>query len=323
VQQELKRLYVLIILSILLLISACSNVDQTPQTKNGQLLIYTSIYPIQFLTEEIGGKHVVVENLIPPGSDAHTFEPDSQTMMQIARGDAFVYTGVGLEGFVTKLEKSLQNEKVKFYKAANGINLPDVEESDHGDHEDEGLDTSDEENHADVDPHIWLDPLYTIEMAENIKSDLISLKPDAKADFEKNYEQLKEALLALHHDFTKISNQAASKEVIVSHAAYGYWEKRYGISQIAISGLSPNQEPTQKGLKEIIEKAREHNIKYIMFEKNVSSKVAEVVRAQIGAEILYLSNLESLTQEQVEQNETYLTVMKNNVETLKRALEVE
>lgn len=279
----------------------------------GQLLIYTTIYPIQFLTSEIGAEHVVVKNLIPPGSDAHSFEPDSQTMMDIARGNAFIYTGVGMENFAEKVQNSLENEKVKFYEAAKGIDIP---VSNVGEHEEE----TEHHDHGNVDPHIWLDPLYTLDMAENIKEDLIALKPDAKDEFEKNFAGLKEELLSLHQHFEEVTSSAKSKEFVVSHAAYGYWEKRYRLKQIAISGLSPNQEPSQKDLKEIIEKAKSDNIHYIMFEKNVNTKVAKVVQEQIGADVLYLYNLESLTPEQMEDNETYLSLMKENIKSLQKAL---
>jgi zinc transport system substrate-binding protein len=113
-----------------------------------------------------------------------------------------------------------------------------------------------------------------------------------------------------------------TKYLLVTHAAYGYWEQRYGLEQIGISGLSPTQEPSQKELTEVIEESKEHNLKYVIFEQNVSSKVAEVIQKEIGAETLQLHNLEAATKEDIQNHEDYFSLMKKNLETIKKAIGV-
>src|SRR5690606_29054524 len=114
--------------------------------------------------------------------------------------------------------------------------------------------------------------------------------------------------------------QSSKKEILVSHAAYGYWESRYGIKQISISGLSPSNEPTQKDLKNIINTAKEHNIKFVIFEQNLTSKIAEVVKKEINAQSLTLHNLESVTAEDIKNGADYISIMRQNLETLNKAL---
>src|SRR5699024_164255 len=100
------------------------------------------------------------------------------------------------------------------------------------------------------------------------------------------------------------------------HAAFGYWEERYGIEQIAINGLSSSSEPSQKDLTKIIEQAREHNLDYIIFEQNSSNRVSEIIQDHIGAEALTIHNLAVLTYQDIENEENYHSLIGYNLEIL-------
>ncbi|WP_428911927.1 metal ABC transporter solute-binding protein, Zn/Mn family [Niallia sp. Krafla_26] len=175
-------------------------------------------------------------------------------------------------------------------------------------------------DHGDFDPHVWLDPYRSITLAENIKNTLVELKPDAREEFEKNYESLKAELEKLDEEFHQLVDSKNNPEMIVSHAAYGYWEEVYGIQQVPVAGLSPSDEPSQRDLEEIIKLAEEKQINYILFEQNVTPKVAEIIRKEINGEPLYLHNLESLTEEDRQNGEDYFSLMRKNLATLDKAL---
>ncbi|WP_191560514.1 metal ABC transporter substrate-binding protein [Metabacillus idriensis] len=340
-------------------IAGCAGNEQNAE-KDGKLKVYTTIFPLQDFTKKIGGDAVEIESIYPANADAHTFEPTTKDMVDMAEADAFIYSGVGLEGFAEKATETLQAEKVKIIKAGEGIELADSshdensDEEGHDEHTDEEThdehaneeghdehadqeahdehaneeghdehadqEAHDEHEHGDKDPHIWLDPALSIQIAENIKNGLSELDPESKAEFEKNFKALKADLEALDADYKETIEAADKKEILVSHAAYGYWEERYGIEQISVLGLSPTQEPSQKQLQSIIETAKEHNMKYIIFENNVNSKISDIVQAEIGAESLTLSNLESISEEDAKNSEDYFSLMKRNLETLKTAL---
>ena len=307
------------ILSIALILTGCNGQENTQQ-EDEYLTIYTTIYPLEDFASKIGGDLVDVKSVYPPNTDAHTFEPTPRTMTQIADADAFIYTGVGLEGFVDAAIKTLSNEHVQLIEASSGIELSGTADN----HEQESDDAHDEDEHHDehdTDPHIWIDPVLSVSLAENIKEALVELKPESAEIFEANFNNLKEELMALDNEFTTTVKNASHPEILVSHAAYGYWERRYGIEQISVAGLSPSQEPSQKQLQYIIETAKEHDIQYVIFEQNVTGKVAEVVQKEIGAEALTLHNLESLTDEDINNNEDYFSLMRSNLEVLKKAME--
>ncbi|AKS39327.1 adhesin [Anoxybacillus gonensis] len=326
---KLRAMLTIILASTLTLFGCNKQDENAPTTREGKdnpLIIYTTVYPLQDFTEKIGGKHVQVESVYPPGVDVHTYEPTAKTMQQIAEADAFIYIGQGMEGFVDRITKTLEHERVKFVAATENMELLSANDT-HGDehaHENEdehAHENEDEHAHGDVDPHVWLDPIYSIEMAETIKQTLVELKPEAKDDFEQNFASLKQQLEQLDQQFQQLMKEAKRKDILVAHAAYGYWEKRYGLKQISVTGLSPTNEPSQKQLTSIIKQAKEHNIQYIFFEQNVTSKIAEVVKNEIGADVLILHNLEARTNDDIANNKDYFAIMHDNISALKKALQ--
>lgn len=316
-----------ILLSLLLIISAffmgCSKESDAAKPQSGMITVYTTIFPLKDFAEKIGGNYVDVQAIYPAGADSHTYEPSQKQTVNIAKADLFVYNGAELEPFVDKLEASLKKEKVTIVNASEGLPLitSSEEEEGHEAEEEHGAEHEEtEEHHHDQDPHVWLDPSLAARQAEAIKNALVKLQPAHKDEFEKNYEVLKKRLSDLDKEFQTMVNNAETKEVLVSHAAYGYWEHRYGIKQIAIAGLSASQEPSQKKLIEIAKLAKEHQIKYILFETFATPKVAEVVQKETGTKILRLNHLATISEEDAKQNKDYITLMKENLETLKKAM---
>lgn len=296
--------------------------------ENSQLTIYTTVYPLQYFTEVIGGDSVQVETIYPPGSDEHTFDPSQQDMMALADSDLFFYVGLGLEGFVEKAKSALRNEEVTMVATGDPLlateafaSQPADTEHSEEDHADTDTHTAnDGHRHGDIDPHVWIDPVYAKEMALSIKEALIAELPEKEEEFTKNYESLAQKLDTLNEQFTEVISQAKNKEMIVSHAAYGYWESRYGLEQISVSGLSTSSEPSQKDLEHIIDTAREKDLNYIFFEQNVSSKITEIVQDEIGAEPLVLHNLSTRTDDDIKNNRDYFTIMEDNLQSLKIGL---
>lgn len=305
----LKRFRIIIsLLFITTIIAGCSSTSSEQNNQAG-MTIYTSIYPIQYATERIGGETVHVESVYPPGVDAHTYEPTTKEMTSIAGGDAFIYLGAGMEGFAESAAGALKSEDVAMIELGKHEELFHTEKE-HAD---------DEHSHGDYNPHIWLDPIRMIDMSNIIKAKLIELNPDNKELYSKNFKALKKDLLTLDKQFHETLQSKDNKEILVSHAAYGYWEERYGIEQIAISGLSSSDEPSQKELTQIIDKAKEDNINYVIFEQNGSDRVSKIIQEQIGAKALQIHNLSVLTEDDIKNDEDYFSLMKHNLKVLDKA----
>ena len=319
-----------------LILSGCGNtetVNKSDDKKDEETLtVYTTIYPLEDFTKKIGGEFVEVQSIYPPNVDAHNYEPSTKEMTTLADSDLFIYTGAGIEGFAEKATEALKKEDVQIVKAAEGIDLIESSHSAEEHHDDENGHSEEDEHaeseahaeeghdHGDLDPHVWLDPVLSIDLANNIKNSLSELMPEHATEFETNFNQLKNELEKLDQEFKTTIESSKTKNLLVSHAAYGYWEKRYGIETIAITGLSPTQEPTQKELQAIIEESTEHNIHYVIFEQNVSPKIAKIIQEEIGAKSLTLHNLEAVTEENIKQKDDYFSIMRKNLETIKTVL---
>ncbi|WP_208590624.1 metal ABC transporter solute-binding protein, Zn/Mn family [Gracilibacillus suaedae] len=351
---------ILSILFLLLGCNAEENSQANQQeSENDTLQIYSTLYSLAYFTEEIGGEFVEVETILPPGSDPHNFEPTSKMMVDIAEGDMFLYNGANLEAYAEQIEEALVGEDVLMLEAAKGVSLVEHvhgneaeehsheeehaheedehsheeehvhEEDDHSheeeqEHEEEDAHEEDEahdHDHGDEDPHLWLDPIRAIELARNIKDGLIELNPKQEETFEANFRDLEEGLIALDDEFHQQLESAPNNEILVTHAAYGYWEQSYGIEQIAISGVSPSEEPSQKQLEGILDRVENNNIQYLLFEQNIEPKVAEVIQAETNVESLQLHNLSILTDEDIENGETYFSLMERNLDVLTEAVD--
>lgn len=318
------------LLLVFTFLTGCGSTQDTESASNKDTLtIYTTVFPLEDFTKKIGGKYVDVTSIYPPGVDAHSFEPTAKTMVDIANSDALIYTGIGIEGFMEASSDSLEKEQVKIIKVAEGLAEESHEEEEHHEEDHESHEEHDHEHesshedghdHGDHDPHVWLDPVLSIKIADSIYHALAELKPEGEAEFKANYTKLKAELEKLDQDFKETIEHSAKKEILVSHAAYGYWESRYGIEQISVTGLSPTNEPTQKDLQEIIETAKKHQIKYVIIEQNLSTKMSDTVKKEINADTLILRNLESITEQDAENGEDYFSLMRKNLETLKTAL---
>lgn len=296
---------------LLMTLSACG---QEATDKNNTLTVYTTVYPLKFFTEQIGGNYVNVESIYPNGGDEHTFEPTQKDFIKLADSDLFFYIGFGLEGFVSKAKTTLKKENVKMVAIGEKVQIPKVDE----DHEEE---SNDEHDHLEgINPHLWLDPIYCIEMAEFIKDELIKNNPENKKVFESNFTELKNKLVKLDESFRKVVETSKTKEFLVSHAAFSYWETRYGLKQIHVLGLSTTDEPSQKQLKNLIDLAKKHQLKSILVEQNVSKKIPEIVKKEINGESLPIHNLAILSDTDIKNGEDYFSISEKNVAGLKMAL---
>ena len=323
---------------LLMFLAGCGNAEEADtagDTENTaadeKIEIYTTVYPLTYFTERIGGELVDVQSIYPPGSNEHTFEPTQQDMIRMAEADLLFYIGLGLEGFIDSAKKTLTNENVEFVATAESIpeaDLADGQAHDHGegteeDHGHDHAEGTEEEHHDDheVDPHVWISPVLSQQIAESIKDELVAHDSENAEEYEANYEQLIGELEELDTSFRNMADAAEQKTFFVSHSAFGYWAKTYDLNQVAVAGLNSQDEPSQQELVGIVNQARELDIQYIAFEQNISSRLTEVIQKEIGAEAVQLHNLSVLTQEEVDAGETYFSLMERNIELMEEILQ--
>lgn len=297
-----------------LLFAACGNTNKEADKKE-DLTIVTTFYPIYDFTKEIVGDEGNVKLLIPAGTEPHDFEPSAKERAEISDADVFVYNSSDMEFFVDSLKGSVDSKQTLMIEAAKGIDRLESQEADEHEESEEGHDHAHE-----YDPHVWLDPVLAIKEVRTIAGELGEKYPDKKEIFTKNADAYIKKLEALDQKYSEELKNATNRTFVTQHAAFAYLANQYNLEQVAISGVSPDQEPTPSRLAELKEFVKKNNIKVIYFEENASSKVAETLSNETGVKLEVLNPLESLTNEQIKAGENYISVMEKNLEALKESI---
>ncbi|WP_342439531.1 metal ABC transporter substrate-binding protein [Paenibacillus sp. FSL L8-0436] len=316
-----------------------------------KLDIKVSFYPMYEFTKNVAGELADVEVLVPAGMEPHDWEPTAQDMAKITDADVLVYNGAGMEGWVEQVLDSASGSKMVTVEASKGLEIREgsEEEADahsheheeaghageahdheHGEagHAEEAHDHEEGEhaeeghahNHGGLDPHVWLAPELAIQEVRTIEAALSAASPANSAAFKANAEAYIAKLEALHQEFQDGLKDTKRKDFITQHAAFGYLAEAYGLTQVPIAGLSPEQEPSAAQMAGIVEFAKAHDVKTIFFETLVSSSVADTIAQEIGAKAAVLNPIEGLTDEDRSNNLDYIGIMRQNLEALKTAL---
>ena len=277
--------------------------------KSDKLQIVTTFYPMKAFTEQIVGKEADVSVLVKPGVEPHDFEPSAKDVAAIQNSDAFVYNNENLETWVKKTTQDMKN--VDVIKASEGILLLPGSN--------EGGDEAGHEGHTHAyDPHVWLAPSLAIKEVETIRDQLIKKFPQKKAIFTKNSDAYLSKLKALDQAYKDGLSNAKQKNFVTQHAAFAYLALEYGLNQVSVSGINPETEPSASRLKELKAYVDKNDIHYIYFEENASDKVAKTLAEEAGVKTLPLNPLESLTQDQEDAGEDYISVMTENLKNLEK-----
>jgi len=318
-----KKLFVLPV-GIALLLSGCGGNDgktsggasHAPASADSgrKLKVVTTFYPMYEFARQVAGDHADVVALIPPGAEPHDWEPSAKDMASIKEADVFVYNGI-VEGWAEQALSSAANDKRIAVEASKGIELmeglPEEEEDGH-DREGEGGPVP--------DPHVWLDPVLAQQEVAAIEAAFERADPAHKEDYKKNADAYIAKLKNLDEEYREGLKDVKHQAFVTQHAAFGYLAKRYGLTQVPIAGLSPDQEPSPDQMADIVKFAKDHQVKTIFFETLVDPQVAQTIADEIGATTDVLNPLEGLTDEDKKNNLDYIGIMKNNLEALKKAL---
>ncbi|HHY78316.1 MAG TPA: zinc ABC transporter solute-binding protein [Clostridiales bacterium] len=309
----MKKIVMLVLIIAAIFAATSCTYDASDKTLNegeaDKLKIYTSFYPMYFITKEIAKDKADVMNMIPAGVEPHDWEPTLKTMTELQKSDLFIYNGAGMERWADRVIGNLDKNKTLVVEASRGIELIGSEDG----HEDD--------DHGDYDPHVWVSPVNLKKEALNVLNALIEKDKENEQFYRDNYEKLAASLMKLDADIRDAVKNFRSNIIVTSHEAFGYFAKEYGLTQIPIRGVSPQQEPSPAKIIEIVKLCRENNVKYIFVEKFVNPKYSETIAREIGGEVLTLNAAHGLTEEEEKAGKDYISIMYENLENLKKALE--
>ncbi|MFY1582933.1 metal ABC transporter substrate-binding protein [Micromonospora sp. WMMD734] len=273
--------------------------------------VVAAFYPLQFVAERVGGDAVTVTNLAKPGAEPHDLELNPRQVGQVSEAELVFY----LKGFQPAVDEAVaQNAADRAFDVTTVAPLRDATA---GGHDHEGEDGHAEEENGGKDPHLWLDPTRLATVADKLAERLGSVDPDRAADYTGRARTLHGELEKLDTEYAAGLKTCQRREIVVSHAAFGYLTERYQLEQIGLTGLTPDTEPAPQRLAEVAREAREHGATTIFFETLVSPKVAETIAAEVGAKTAVLDPIEGLS---ADGGGDYLSVMRTNLTTLRTAL---
>lgn len=290
--KKMKMIFIIFVVGIAL--SACS----LTSNNNEKLNVKVQVWALQYLVSEIGKEHVDVSLAVTSG-DAHHKEPTQKEIADLAKSKLFFYVGFGDVGVEAKeLMKSTNDESGKNVDVASQL---------------EGISVGEEK-----DPHVWLSPKQMLKMAEVVKQQLIEKKSDKKAEFEKNYEELKTKLTALDQKLTIMFSNKTRKTILVEHAAYGYMARDYQFKQHGLaenhnhdhehegggqSGEHAELSPAQ--IEHLKEEVKENNLSILFGDSQNQSEETEKVAKELGVKVEKVSTLETLSTEEAKKD--YIT----------------
>jgi zinc transport system substrate-binding protein len=313
-------------LAALLAIGLAGCAGGTESEADGRLNVVTTIYPLYFLASEIGGEKAHVVNLIPAGVEPHDWSPKSKELQLASKAQVFLYNGAGLEGWTEDFLSGLGDERpLMAVEASRGITLLEGSGAAHShggfeDHQEEEHEDADH-HHLNIDPHTWVSPRSMLVMAGNVRDAFVEADRANEAYYEKRYDDLKNRLEVLDRKFSESLAPFAGQEIVVSHQAFGYLARDYGLRQVAVMGLSPDAEPRAQDLLGIIQFMKEKQIRAVFFEELGTNALAERIAKETGAQTLVLNPAEGLTPEQEKTGDNYLTLMERNLQNLLKALQ--
>jgi len=276
----------------LLAVTACGGPSEAPSSSGPRVI--AAFYPLAFVAQEVAGSSASVTNLSPPGVEPHDLELAPDQVRALSEADLVVYLGRGFQPAVEDIVVELEDEATLDALEGQEELLPD-------------------------DPHVWLDPQRLGRIADTVAARLAQVDPDEAQIYENHAAALNERLDGLDRDYGAALKNCERDELVVSHEAFGYLASRYGLEQVAVSGIDPESEPSPGRLAEVAEFARNNGVTTIFFEEQVSPDLAEVLAEESGAATEVLDPLEFPPDD----SSDYLDVMRDNLAAITEALNCE
>ena len=288
------------VLPVVTLLAACGDGGQADGTR-----VVAAFYPFAYVAEQVGGDHVDVENLTSVGGEPHDLELKPRQVADVQTADLVVYQ----RGFQSAVDAAVDQAGRSDEDLLDVAEV--VEHHEEGEHEDDGHD------HEGADPHTWLDPQTMVTVTREVAQRLSDADPEHADAFAANADRLVSELEQLDHDFEAGLKTCRSRTIVTSHAAFHYLAERYDLTQVPIAGLDPSNEPSPAQLADISDLVDREKITTIFTEELVSPAIADTLARETGATTATLDPVEGLGNDTAD--ETYLTLMRRNLDAIRKA----
>jgi zinc transport system substrate-binding protein len=301
-----------IIASIIVLSNSNVSPSVNPQSGPTKLKVAASFFPLYEFARNVGGNKAEVYSFLPIGNEPHSWEPSIQQIEGLKGTKLFIYNGAGMEAYLSQFMTSGEFANVTFVKASDGITLLKADSAE---------DDKEILAQGGMDPHVWNDPIYAEKEVTNIKNAMQKADPVNTQYYEDNANAYLAKLAALDSSI-KTGLSHCNKDTFVSfHNAFNYFSNRYGVHDVWITGIAPEQDVPPQDIEKVIQIAKDKGVKVIFSEDLVDPRLANTLASEVGAQVLVLSPLEGINQTEQQEGKTYLDKWYENLHNLRTALE--
>ena len=277
-----------------------------------KIKVAASFFPLYEFAKNVGGDKAEVYSFLPIGNEPHSWEPSIQQIEELKGTQLFIYNGAGMEAYVSKFMSSGEFPNMTFTKATEGITLLKADSAE---------DDKEILAQGGMDPHVWNDPILAEQEVTNIKNALEKADPTNTQYYENNANAYITKLAALDNSI-KSGLLHCKKDTFVSfHNAFNYFSNRYGVHDVWITGIAPEEDVPPQDIQKIIQIAKDKDVKVIFSEDLVDPRLANTLADEVGAQVLVLSPLEGINQTEQQEGITYLDKWYQNLHNLRIALE--
>lgn len=299
------RKYASLLLALCLLLTACS---AGAESEGEPLRVVATDFPCYDLARQVLGSDASLTLLIRPGMDTHTYEPTPADAKAVYEADVLIYIGGTSDAWVEDMLADAPG--VAAVRMMDSVQPLEEAHAEHG-HED-----------ISYDEHIWTSPVNMRAMLSSVEEALCAADPDGASTYRANAEAYDAQLVQLDQTFRDLVSGAARTELIFADRfPFLYFAREYGLSYVsAFSGCSEEAQPSVQAVAALIDAVEQDGVPVIYVIEMSTGDVARAVAEQTGAEIVEMHSCQSVTGEEFEAGETYLSLMTRNVEALRKGL---
>ncbi len=296
---------------------------ETTIKNTNKIQIVATLFPQYDFAKHIVGDKANVKLLLNSGVETHNYEPTAKDMITILDdSDIFLYTGTKLEPWTESIIKNLEETDCNIVDISENINLITIEEFEEKHLNSEII--SEEHNHEEhhheeiYDGHIWLSPTNSIIMLNNILESICKIDPKNADYYKANAEQYKNQILEIDNEFKELAKNSSRNEIAVGgEFAYSYLVEEYGMNFVSVyTNCGEGEDPSIAKVKSVIDYINNHKLPIVYYEELSEGTVAKMIAEETEAEPLVLYSIHNGDP----QKDTYVSLMKVNLENLRKGL---
>lgn len=295
----------LAILSALVLFSFCA--CRNGYGKSSDLKIIATVFPAYDFARAVAGDAAEVRMMLPPGSESHSYEPTASDLIDISSCDLFIYTGGESDEWVDNILSSI-DKKVNTLKMIDLAPLIPEEEDEH-----------EHEHEQKYDEHVWTSPKNAERICNAIAEKLVLLDPENADVYAGNRDRYVGEIDALDEDFSNFFAGVENKTLVFGDRfPFLHFVNAYGLDYVSVfPGCGSNTEPSMAVVAAVIDKIKTENIPVVFYIEFSNHKTADAIAEATGAKTALFHSCHNVSKEELEAGATYVSIMRNNLETLK------